>query len=247
MQGLKEAIEFIANLATDAEVPQTIEICGKEYSKGRLVRVDEVDMAEPIKATTLTSLVDYIKECKEELHGKMILQVESPTVVRLYSTLLDERKRETLFEVNALLPYFEYGREYGQEAFLVSLQSCFEPTDDRESVAMLASNIVNTQQTTYSDDGISQQAVMKTGITSKDNVLVPNPVLMIPYRTFSEVEQPASSFVFRIGERGGEPTFKLVEADGGRWKSQAVHNVKEYLVKALADVPDCEKQITIIA
>lgn len=40
--------------------------------------------------------------------------------------------------------------------------------------------------------------------------------------------------------------FKLVAADGGLWKSQAVDNVKNYLVKALADVPDREK-ITIIA
>lgn len=76
---------------------------------------------------------------------------------------------------------------------------------------------------------------------------VPNPVNLIPYRTFLEVPQPASDFVFRISEgRGGAPAFKLVAADGGLWKSQAVDNVKNYLVKALADVPDREK-ITIIA
>ena len=62
-----------------------------------------------------------------------------------------------------------------------------------------------------------------------------------------EVPQPASDFVFRISEgRGGAPAFKLVAADGGLWKSQAVDNVKNYLVKALADVPD-RKKITIIA
>lgn len=37
-----------------------------------------------------------------------------------------------------------------------------------------------------------------------------------------------------------------VAADGGLWNSQAVDNVKNYLVKALTDVPDREK-ITIIA
>ncbi|MFR8170769.1 MAG: hypothetical protein ACLU9Q_08100 [Marvinbryantia sp.] len=80
-----------------------------------------------------------------------------------------------------------------------------------------------------------------------DAAFVPNPVSLIPYRTFLEVPQPASDFVFRISEgRGGAPAFKLVAADGGLWKSQAVDNVKNYLVKALADVPDREK-ITIIA
>lgn len=80
-----------------------------------------------------------------------------------------------------------------------------------------------------------------------DAAFVPNPVSLIPYRTFLEVPQPASDFVFRISEgRGGAPAFKLVAADGGLWKSQAVDNVKNYLVKALADVPERER-ITIIA
>ena len=64
------------------------------------------------------------------------------------------------------------------------MQSCFKESDDREAVTMLASNIVNTQEATFSDTGTTQQAVMKTGITTKDNVLVPNPVNLIPYRTF---------------------------------------------------------------
>lgn len=92
-----------------------------------------------------------------------------------------------------------------------------------------------------------EQAIIKTGVTTKDAAFVPNPVSLIPYRTFLEVPQPASDFVFRISEgRGGAPAFKLVAADGGLWKSQAVDNVKNYLVKALADVPEREK-ITIIA
>lgn len=92
-----------------------------------------------------------------------------------------------------------------------------------------------------------KQAIIKTGVTTKDAAFVPNPVSLIPYRTFLEVPQPASDFVFRISEgRGGAPAFKLVAADGGLWKSQAVDNVKNYLVKALANVPDREK-ITIIA
>lgn len=130
---------------------------------------------------------------------------------------------------------------------LVAMQSCFQKTDDREAVTIMASNIVNTQQGTFSDDGVSQQAIIKTGVTTKDAAFVPNPVSLIPYRTFLEVPQPASDFVFRISEgRGGAPAFKLVAADGGLWKSQAVDNVKNYLVKALADIPERER-ITIIA
>ncbi len=247
MEGIKEAIAYIAGLAVKAEKPETIEINGRIYCTKDLRRYDSADKAEPIKATTLTSLVDYIKESREELRDRMIIQVISATKVLLYSGLLPERDRETLFEVDALLPSFEYGREYEQEAFLISMQSCFAPSEDREAVTILASNIVNTQQATFSDDGISQQAVIKTGITTKDNALVPNPVKLIPYRTFLEVQQPTSEFIFRIGEgRGGAPTFKLVAADGGLWKSQAVENIKKYIAEALADIPNRE-QLTIIA
>lgn len=201
MEGIKEAIAYITGLAVKAEKPETIEINGRTYCTKDLRRYDAADKAEPIKATTLTSLVDYIKESREELRDRMIIQVVSATKVLLYSGLLAERDRETLFEVNALLPQFEYGREYDQESFLVAMQSCFQKTDDREAVTIMASNIVNTQQGTFSDDGVSQQAIIKTGVTTKDAAFVPNPVNLIPYRTFLEVPQPASDFVFRISAK----------------------------------------------
>lgn len=247
MEGIREAIAFIIDLAVKAEKPETIEINGRTYCTKSLKRYDEADKAEPIRATTLTSLVDYIKESREELRDRMIIQVVNATKVLLYSGLLPERDRETLFEVNALLPHFEYGREYDQESFLVSMQACFAPSEEREDVTKVASNIVSTQEATFSDDGISQQVVMKTGVTKKENAIIPNPVRLIPYRTFLEVEQPESEFVFRITEgRGGAPAFKLVSADGGRWEAVAVDNVKSYLMDALADIPNRE-QITIIA
>lgn len=247
MEGIKEAIAYIAKLGVEAEKPEQIEINGRIYCTKDLVRYDAPDKARAIEATTLTSLIDYIKENREELRDRMIIQVVSPTKVLLYSGLLEERDRETLFEVNALLPHFEYGREYDQESFLISMQSCFKESDDRETVTLFAGNIVNTQEAAFSDNGVTQQAVMKTGITTKDNVIVPNLVNLIPYRTFLEVEQPGSSFVFRVSEgRGGAPAFKLVTADGGLWQSQAVANVKDYLTEALKDIPDRDK-ITIIA
>lgn len=247
MDNIKQAIEYIANLAVAAEKPEQIEIAGKTYCTKSLTRYDKPPKAEPIGATTLTALVDYIKECRHELRERMIIHVKTPTRVRLYSGLMEERDREVLFEAEALTPEFKYGAEYSQEAFLVALQACFEESDDRETVAVLASNIVNAQKTTYSDDGISQQAVIKTGITTKGAAMVPNPVLLVPYRTFLEVDQPASEFVFRISEsRDGAPMFKLVEADGGRWKADAMNDVYNYLKSALADIPDRDK-ITIIA
>ena len=56
MEGIKEAIAYIAGLAVKAEKPETIEINGRTYCTKDLRRYDAADKAEPIKATTLTSL-----------------------------------------------------------------------------------------------------------------------------------------------------------------------------------------------
>lgn len=73
MEGIREAIAFITDLAVKAEKPETIEINGRTYCTKSLKRYDEADKAEPIRATTLTSLVDYIKESREELRDRMIV------------------------------------------------------------------------------------------------------------------------------------------------------------------------------
>ena len=104
----------------------------------------------------------------------------------------------------------------------------------------VAGNIKSGTTANYSDDGVSQKTTIKTG------VIVPNPVKLRPYRTFAEIEQPESSYVFRIkdGDRG--PTFKLVEADGGLWKNAVMKKIKEYLEFELSEELKKHK-ITVIA
>ena len=99
----------------------------------------------------------------------------------------------------------------------------------------------------YGDDGVTQKTTIKQGIASKADVLVPNPVTLTPYRTFLEVEQPSSEFVFRIKDNGGAPVFMLVEAEGGLWRAEAMQNIKEYLTMELKDISNEKTKITIIA
>ena len=53
-----------------------------------------------------------------------------------------------------------------------------------------------------------------------------------PYRTFIEVEQPESKFIFRMREGGA---CALFEADGGAWKLDAQNAVYEYLKDRLKE------------
>ena len=70
-------------------------------------------------------------------------------------------------------------------------------------------------------------------------VALPNPVRLKPYRTFREVSQPGSLFVVRAkrADDGGLPKVALFEADGGKWKLEAIDNIRQYLTSKIADIP----------
>nr|DAD87168.1 MAG TPA: hypothetical protein [Siphoviridae sp. ctM4P7] len=233
---LQKAISYLVGLGEEAAKPEVLEIAGKTYCTKDLIRYGKEEKAEPLTASSLTSLIDYIKGRKEELRSSMILHVVSPTKVRLLSGLLEERDRETLFEVTTNPNGFEFDRYYSQEDFVINMQTAFVQSEETELILKVAGNVENKATANYGDDGCTQKTTIKRGIASREDVLVPNPVVLAPYRTFLEVEQPESKFVFRIKEgSGGEPNFKLVSADGGLWKYAAIKGIKEYLHNALQD------------
>ena len=127
-----------------------------------------------------------------------------------------------------------------------SIQANFQPSPDLELIMKVAGNVERKNKQSYSDDGVSQVATMTVGVAAKADVIVPNPVTLIPYRTFQEVAQPASKFVFRIGDKD-EPAFMIVEAENGIWKNEAVANIKKYFADAIMEMPEeISRRITII-
>lgn len=244
---LRDAFEYVAGLKEESMKPIVEVIEGKTYCNKSLVRYGKEDLADPIKVNTLSAMVDYIKGMPEELRDKMILHIVNPKGVQLYSGLLKEKRREYLFECEAIVNEFRFDRYYDQEQFLIELQANFVINDDLETLMKVAGNIQAGTTASYSDDGVSQKTTVKSGVQRMD-VVVPNPVKLIPYRTFSEVEQPSSLYVFRIQDDGGTPMFKLVEADNGLWKNEAMTKIKEYFEFELKDAPIVEKgNLTIIA
>ena len=96
---LKEAMDFLVTLNDEARKPHITEIAGKTYCDKNLFRYGKEEMASPLTATSLNSLIDYINEKQDEFRESMIIHVESPTKVRLLSGLTKERNREELFTV----------------------------------------------------------------------------------------------------------------------------------------------------
>ena len=99
---------------------------------------------------------------------------------------------------------------------------------DKALLLKFAGTVEHGSIAEYGDDGVTQKATVRQGIASKTDAVVPNPVKLKPYRTFTEVAQPVSDFIFRMREDRGI-TCALFEADGGAWKNAAMKSIKEYL------------------
>lgn len=246
MEGLREALQYITGLKEESMEPKLLEINGDTYCNKELRRYHSFPMADELRVNTLTAIVDYIKGKPEELQGTMILHIKSPTEVRLYSGLVDERDREYLLKTEAIVNEFQFNNYYDQERFLIELQANFIETEDLKKLKMVSGNIQAGTTANYDDNGVSQKTVIKSGVANNVNVIVPNPVVLRPYRTFAEIEQPESNYVFRIKDSDRGPAFKLVEADGGLWKNATMKRIKEYLESELSEELG-KYHITVIA
>lgn len=244
---LKSLFQYVVGLGNASEKVQIVDICGETYANKNLVRYGAPKRANAIEASSLSSLVDYIEHCSEEFKDqKLIIQIENPKRVSLISFLDKERKRECLFECRAQTADFQFDKWYDQERFMIEVQANFLKNEDLDLIMKLAGNVEKRNNTAFSDDGRTQVVSASVGVASKADVIVPNPVTLIPFRTFQEVEQPESKFVFRIGDKE-EPLFKLIEAENGVWKNTAINSIKAYFYECLAEMPvELREKITII-
>ncbi|MGF2942422.1 hypothetical protein [Enterococcus xiangfangensis] len=244
----KEAIKFM----TEMETKPYERIV--EMEDGRLFAVNTSGNVEeifphaivsdtPININTLSGLVNYIQSNIERIDESLIVHIADETRIHLMGTLEIDGRRELLATANAIVPRFSFNSFMDTEEFSIALQSKFVPNEDRQILLQVVGNVSEENVKNTGDDGVSQAVTINQGVASKADVKVPNPVVLEPYRTFLEVEQPESQFIFRMkdGPRGA-----IFEADGGAWRNQAIVNIREYLKEQLSEEVE-SKRITILA
>lgn len=230
---IKDALEYIVGM----KKPNITEIGGQTYSDKKLERISYEPHIEPFKLSTLDSLIKYIKSDLEVPVTPFFLHIVSEKSVKMLSTLDSDKHRECLAVVDAEVPRFEFGAYIPQENFCINLKTKFIQNEDRELLVSFAGNVEDKTVAEYGDDGISQKATVKTGVASKADAVIPSPVRLKPYRTFTEVDQPESDFVFRMKEDKYDGVqCALFEADGGAWKLHAMESIQEYLEEQLKGV-----------
>lgn len=243
----KEALQYLAE-NTIKPKERVVKIGGSNFVIDEAGHYDRIkprvyNAKDPLIIKTLTGLVDYIKSNLERKEAKLLLHIEKPDEVSLMGLLAEDGSREYLASAQAIVPRFNFDYYLDIEEFNVALQSVFAPTADRDILLKVVGNLKEDNVKTTGDDGISQAVTIKTGVATAADVKVPNPVTLAPYRTFIEVKQPESKFIFRMkdGPRGA-----IFEADGGAWRNQAILNIKTFLEEQLANEIASGK-ITILA
>lgn len=247
---IKEAMEKFESAILAGTKPQTIEIKDKTYyvdPRGKLDRImTDQEMLETVSPPhfeflTLTALANFINENPDNFEPGQVV-IDSPLQVSWHGNVktgVREKKRflyafarqdETNYIFGDINESEAKGPWYQLEMFVIALQSQFVQTETVSDIIRYLSDLHNEKVVNVNDDTFTQKLQIKTGITTKSEVEIKNPVKLAPYRTFMEVEQPESDFVLRFREsKGIGIECALFEADGLGWRLDAMRYISSFL------------------
>jgi len=247
-------IEKAINKILDLAPIETTEVDGREYSRAvdalRQITPPHFVSPDALIFKTLSGMVDYVKSNHstyiEGLRGShpntVLLQVDDYNKVTLRGHLQPENSNKRFKYAESVLAIDRFSFSvpinpvwHDLENFVIALQSQFVQTDKIEELISHLSHLANETVVDVKDDTFSQSYQIKTGITTKSSVVVTNPITLQPHRTFSEIEQPESTCIFRLKGKG-EMQCALFISDGGAWEIDAINNIKEWLQGQLPDI-----------
>ncbi len=240
MENRNETVEFvnkIQQMTREADKVEVTEINGEKYVTKALTRIKDFE-PHCINVETLSGLTEVIKRERDKglYESDLFVLVESPTKVCVQTMLLRDMGRNIMYTAYTKPSNFNFGITYDIESFLISLRSKFVSNEDVNYLASAVMNITNAKSIALKDDGVTQKAEARKGISLAGNVEIKPIVKVAPFRTFIEVAQPESEFLFRVTDLEDNVGASLHEADGGAWKIDAMNSIKEYLTKELKGV-----------
>lgn len=214
------------------------------YCDRKLNLVTDPPYAEALQCSTLQGLVDIYKAGIDGLKdANVLVQVVSPFEVKIWNRLADKFGRRKLSAVCkypvADVTQFRFGQFLEPEQFIIGAQQCFQRVkvqkddgsyaQDLDYVLSICTSITADQTTSAEDDGIAQRVGTRRGVSLKTEQVLRPRVSLAPYRTFADIDQPLSQFVFRARFEDGSPELALFDGDGGRWKITAAAAIKTLL------------------
>jgi hypothetical protein len=239
----KAHAEFLVDVGKKLSAIHTMEIEGRKYTRQDLKPIYE-PLVSAISISTLSSLADLctgkfrgVPQHEKGFEGfdplEHIVHVVTHKQVQVVTAHSNQwKQRQILIDCNLQeTTPFPLGKFLNQDEFLIALLSCCVCNDDRDYIARIAGNATAEHVKTLTDDGVTQQVGTRSGATLAQKETVKNIVEIQLYRTFREIDQPKSKFLFRLKQEKEEniPLFAFFEADGGAWKLQATESIARYL------------------
>jgi hypothetical protein len=216
------------------------------YSSKQLHQIKAAPPEHPddVNVCTLAGFADLVRAGLEEkdFPSCYVIHVVDEKTVVLKSKLSDKYGRRLVLIVAQPVPFnqFRFQNWMSQEEFAIAVASLFsDESPDKQYILDLASTLTNEATVTSEDNGFTQKGTVKQGMRTLKPVTIKPRVSMAPYRTFPEIPQPISQFVLRAKAEGGDskPTLMLVEADGGRWKIDAIAEIKRAMEAFGLNIP----------
>lgn len=236
---IAKAIEKLVGMVA----PSTYEIGGHTYSSERLIRIDPPKYRpDPIPVTGLDSICKLVRNECDKIGRKIFIQVKNHREVEVFSTYDEQFSRCNMYSCIADTPKITLDRFMPYEKAVIELRSLYIPNDGTKYLLNLLSCISKESKVVSTDNGVTQTVEAKSGIALSQMVQVEPRVIVKPFRTFVEVEQPESMMLLRISENG---EIGLYEADGGVWKLEATRNIAGYFESALGDLIESGQVVVI--
>lgn len=236
---IAEAISKILQLAQ----PNQIERGGLLYVD-KDVHLVKDPIAASVDVQTLQGLVDLYKGQLDNMEkdGDVLFHVTSSTSVEIISRETNDCEQRRCWAratYPKLVRAFPFGTWLDPETFVIGVQAGFQRVKienedgtfaaDLDYVLKAASSITAEAIDVSEDDGIAQKVAMRRGVVLKEQTNLKPRVMLAPYRTFAEIDQQLSQFVFRARVGGDSVNLALFEADGGRWHLAAIAAISEWL------------------
>lgn len=230
---MENLVQGIEKLVHDAAI---VQVNGKSFSVHGMRKVIDSTEIIPIDLNTLTGLRDYIAGEFDSLEKEsMFIVVSGYDKIKVYISADKEskiRQNPISVSLDKSGKDFPFGQFMAVDDFIIRLNSTFVVTNELREVLSYASKLVVKNSIHTDDDGISQNATVKRGVSTAmlEQKTAPSRVILCPHRTFTEIEQPSSPFVFRMKVSGESlPLCSLFEADGGAWKVDAGKSIKQWI------------------
>ena len=191
-----------------------------------------------IVCTTLSSVVDAIQN---DLFGDgLVVHVVNERQVEIINPSVGEdRQQFEYLRAVADVPRIRFNDFIDLEQFIVHVQTNFLDTPERERLLDYVGTLTLGLTSDIEDDGATQTVTARKGVTRAEKKSFINPVQLLPYRTFSEIAQPASCFALRLKQVKRDDELlahaALFEADGGAWRTQAIKDIGAYLREELPE------------